>query len=101
MTSKPDTIEILVRHQEAALVRHGTPVDRAHAEAIDIVEGVLADLARLDLKDVYLGVALRRAHVYRLKSMGLKPEVICERVGICLAQFKVDYKAELLRRRIA
>jgi hypothetical protein len=101
VTSKPDPIEILVRHQEAALVRHGTPMDQAHAEAVAIVDGVLEDLARLDLRDVYLSVILRRARVYRMKCQGLKVSVICERLGIGPSQAKLDYRAELLRRRVS
>lgn len=95
----PDAIDILVSHQTAALVRYGRPLEQARLEAEEIVAGVLEDMARLGLKDVYLSVALRRARVYRLKCQGLKVAVICERLGICPAQAKVDYKAELLRRR--
>ena len=99
MTAKPDAIEILVSHQAAALVRHGTPIDKARAEAEDIVAGVLADLNRIGLQDVYLSVALRRARVYRLKCQGVHLKAICERLEICPTQAKKDYRAELLRRR--
>ena len=101
MTSKPDAIEILVSHQAAALVRHGTPLDRAQAEAEaeDIVAGVLADLNRIGLQDVYLGVALRRAKVYRLRCQGHTFRVICERLGVTRQQAAEDYRREMLRRR--
>ena len=99
MTAKPDAIEILVSHQAAALVRHGTPMDRAQAEAEDIVAGVLADLNRIGLQDVYLGVALRRAKVYRLRCQGHTFRVICERLGVTRQQAAEDYRREMLRRR--
>ena len=99
MTAKPDAIEILVQHQRAALVRHGTPMDRAQAEAEDIVAGVLADLNRIGLQDVYLGVALRRAKVYRLRCQGHAFRVICERLGVTRQQAAEDYRREMLRRR--
>lgn len=96
---KPDPIEILVQHQAAALVRHGARVEDARAEAEGIIETLLNDLAKLDLQDVYLGVALRRARVYRLRSQGLKLVTVCERLGISKRQAVIDYRAELVRRR--
>ena len=99
MTAKPDPIEILVAHQRAALVRHGTPLDKADEEAEGIVASVLEDLGRLGLQDVYLGVALRRARVYRLRCQGVHFRVICELLGVTRQQAHHDYRAELLRRR--
>lgn len=97
--SRPDAIDILVSHQIAALVRCGRPLEEARKEAEDIVEVLMNDLARIGLLDVYLSVALRRAKVYRMKCQGMTVQVICERLAICPAQAKNDYKAELLRRR--
>ena len=99
--NRPDPIEILVSHQTTILVRCGRSPEQARAEAEDIVAVILEDLGRIGLQDVYLGVALRRARVYRMKSQGLTVTVICERLGICLTQAKKDYRAELLRRRLA
>lgn len=99
MTHKPDALEILVRHQEAALVRHGTPVDKARQEAEDIVDGVIEDLARIGPQDVHLYVVIRRARVYRMRCQGLTFKVVCERLGVTRQQAHDDYRKELLRRR--
>lgn len=99
MTRQTDAVEILVQHQAAALVRHGVPIERAHEEAQRVVDVLLSDLSKLGLHDVLLGVALRRAQVYRLRSQGLKVVVICERLGISKRQAVIDYRAELMRRR--
>ena len=96
---KPDPIEILVRHQAAALVRHGAKVDEARAEAEGIVETLLNDLAKLNPQDVYLGVALRRARVYRLRCQGLSFNAICERLDIHRVTAQEYYRHELMRRR--
>ena len=96
---KPDPIEILVQHQTAALIRHGAKVDEARAEAEGIIETLLNDLAKMDLQDVHLGVALRRARVYRLRCQGMTFRVVCERLGICDKQARLDYRQELMRRR--
>lgn len=99
MIDRPDAIEILVRHQAAALVRRGVLIEAARKEAEDIVAVLLEDLARIGLADVYLSVALRRNHVYRMRCQGLTFRVICERLGIHRVTAQSDYKAELLRRR--
>jgi len=99
--TRPDPIEILERHQAAALVRHGASIEEAAREAKGIVETVLNDLAALRLKDEYLYVVIRRARVYRMRSQGLTVEVIGERLGISRSQVKVDYSAEMNRRRRA
>ncbi len=96
---RSDAIEILVTHQAAALVRHGTPMDKARAEAEGIVDVVLMDLVRIGLEDVYLGVALRRARVYRLRCQGVSYRVVCERLGISRQQAAHDYASELERKR--
>jgi len=100
MDRKADAVEILVRHQEAVLIRFGRPLDKARKEAESIVETVLIDMERIGLQDVYLGVALRRSRVYRLRSQGHTFKVICERLGICRKQAHTDYRSEMLRRRV-
>lgn len=99
MDRKADAVEILVQHQAAVLVRFGRPMDLARGEAEAIVETVLIDMERIGLQDVYLGVALRRSRVYRLRSQGHTFRVICERLGVTRQQAHTDYRAEMLRRR--
>jgi hypothetical protein len=96
---RPDPVEILVAHQVAALVRCGRPIDAAQGEAEDIVATVLEDMARIGLRDVYLGVALRRSRVYRYRCQGIAYQVICERLGISRQQASHDYEAEMVRLR--
>jgi len=99
--TRPDPIEILERHQAAALVRHGASLEEAAREATAIVDTVLNTLAALGLKDEYLYVVIRRARVYRMRSQGLTVKVVGERLGISRSQVKVDYSAEMNRRRRA
>ena len=96
---KPDPIEILVQHQTAALIRHGAKVDEARAEAEGIVETMLNDLEKIGLRDVHLGVALRRARVYRLRCQGVSFRAICERLAIHRVTAQDYYRHELMRRR--
>ena len=95
---RPDPIEILVRHQTAALEAHGVDSNFARTEAEERVAQVLEQLAQLGLKDVYLGVALSRARVYRMRCAGHTVQVICERLGISRTIEYEDYRAELRRR---
>lgn len=97
--ARPDAIEILVQHQVAALVRCGRPLDMARGEAENIVAVVLEDLARTVPNDVCIGVAIRRARVYRLRCQKHTYKVICERLGISRYTADLDYRAELARRR--
>ena len=99
MTRRPDAIEILVQNQTAVLVRHGTHPDVARREAEENVAVILEDLARIGLDDVYLGVALRRARVYRFRCQGISETAISVRLGISTRQVERDYTQELLRRR--
>jgi len=99
MITERDAIDIMVIHQINALVRCGRPVESARHEAEDIVSMILEDMARIGLRDVYIGVALRRARVYKLRDQGVTSIVVSERMGICLAQAKNDYKSEMIRRR--
>ena len=96
---KPDPIEILVQHQTAALIRHGAKVEEARAEAEGIVETMLNDLEKIGLRDVQLGVALRRARVYRLRCQGVSFRAICERLAIHRVTAQDYYRHELMRRR--
>ena len=94
-----DAIEILVDNQTRALQEHGV----AHAEAVKEAEvrvnHLLEELNRIGLADVYVGVAMRRAQVYRLRSSGVCLNEICLRLGIQHRQVHRDYLRELDRRR--
>lgn len=94
-------VEILEHYQAAMLVRHGANIEDAKREARDAVRMILDEMAGLGLKDEYLYVAIRRDRVYRMRSQGLTVEVIGERLGISRSQIKVDYAAEMNRRRRA
>lgn len=96
---RPDAIDVLVNNQIAALVAHGVSLATAEAEAETLVHKVLEDMAAIGLLDIYIGVALRRAQVYRLKSQGIPVLVIKQRLGIGREQIRLDYKEEMLRRR--
>ena len=98
--SRPDPIEILVRNQMEALVAHGVPLEEAAVEAEARVAKVMEEMNHLGLADVYVGVALRRARVFRMKSQGKSVAAICEVVGVGSFAVKKDYREELLRRRI-
>lgn len=97
--SKPDAITVLVQNQMRALVEHGVPPEEAAKEAEERVANVLEEMARMHMTDVYIGVALRRATVYRLRSEGVSTAAVCERVGIKPTQAWLDYESELHRRR--
>ena len=97
--NKPDAIQILVNNQAKALIDHGVPVEAAFAEAEDRVAQVLHELEHLGLAGSYIGLALRRAHVYQLRNAGLTVRVVGQRLGIGTTAVKRDYKAEMLRRR--
>ena len=78
MTAKPDAIEILVQHQRAALVRHGTPMDRAQAEA----EDMMRRLAREE--GIFCGVSSGGAVAAMLKlaretENAVMVAIICDR----------------------
>lgn len=96
---EPDAIEILVLTQAAMLVKWGCGVDSARREAEEIVLSVLQDLSRAGMQDVKISVALRRAKVYRLRHQNLTNQTVADRLGICPAQAKKDYKAEMARRK--
>lgn len=96
-----DAIEIMVSSQASVLIRFGKSEADARREAESIVAGILDEMASLGVRDVYLGVALRRSRVYRMRCGGLKFGVVCERLGITRQQAAKDYRAELMRRRTA
>ena len=96
---RPDPVEILVRNHAAALEAEGSSPTMAREKAEAHIGDVLEELGALGLADVYLGVALRRARVYRMRCQGHTVRVICERLGVCERLVQLDYRAELDRRR--
>lgn len=96
---KRDVIEILVDNQTRALEAHGVAHDVAVSEAETRVGQLLEELNQHGLADVYVGVAMRRAQVYRLRSKGFSPSEIYERLGIQRRQIQRDYLRELEWRR--
>ncbi len=96
---KRDPIEILVDHQTRALVEHGVPAELARVEAERRVGEVLAEMNRIGLADVYVGVAIRRARVYQMRSSGMSALEVRGILGIRATQVFEDYRAELSRRR--
>jgi hypothetical protein len=101
MARERDAIEILVSNQIAVLVRLGRDEAEARPEAEAIVSNLLEEMSHLGMKDVYLGVALRRSRVYRMRSGGMTFKVICERLGISRFTADDDYRSEMIRRRTA
>ena len=94
-----DAVAVLVKNQIEALVAHGVAPEEAAAEAEVRVHSVLEEMAALGLHDTYIGVALRRARVYQLRSEGAPVVAIMARLGIHREQVRLDYKEEMLRRR--
>ena len=97
--SRPDAISILVKNQIAALEAHGVAPELAQAEAEERVHRLLDEMAQIGLADVYISVAIRRAHVYRLRCQGLSISEVHDRLGIHKTAIKEDYRHELDRRR--
>lgn len=96
--TRQDAVDILVQHQAASLVRNGVPIERAQEEAYLVVDLIVSDLSRMGLHDVKIGVALRRALIYRLRSQGVKVSALVLRLGVCKAKVCSDYKSEQRRR---
>lgn len=93
-----DPIHILVEAFAGSLIAHGHPAMTAYLEAEELAMGVLE---RMHKAGAGVGHLLVRVRVYELRSRGVDPRTVQERLGISRAQVFRNYKAELSRRRRA
>ena len=93
-----DPIHILVEAFAGSLIAHGHPAMTAYLEAEELAAGVLQ---RMHQAGASVGHLLVRVRVYELRSRGMDPRTVQERLGISRSHVFNAYKKELCRRRYA
>jgi len=91
-----DPIHILVQAFAGALIAHGHAPMPAYVEAEELALSVLEQMHRAGAG---VGHLLVRVRVYELRSRGMDPRTVQERLGISRSQVFSAYKKELCRRR--
>lgn len=98
MDGMSDPIHILVQAFAGALIAHGQAPMPAYLEAEELTLAVLEQMQRAGAP---LGHLLVRVRVYDMRSRGMDPRTVQERLGISRSQVFNAYRKELVRRRYA